>query len=382
MRNLPKLHSVALLLFFLSQSFSFVFPLMSLLLLKRGTISDSQVLLIVSAAYFISGIFQPYFGKKLDSGGKKIIFLALVFNLCGVWGFLQNSENLYAVIATLGFFLIGISILMMAGATIVDGFAPENKKTKAYSTYYGLSNLGLGLSALIANRFLEQFESTLLILDAVTTSLFGILCLIYFGQKKPPNLSNTKQVQSSVSSKSRRAWVSVQVLLFYIVMLSHVGVFPILYKKLGLDPASLMTEMFATNNFIVAIVSFFLASKLSKISYSQRTVIGGVALAVGHSVLPFIPPNFYHILVTATWSAGEAILYPITAHLIYRACGPENAGYAAGLKSFLLRGGFVIAPLLGLIVAKNDKLIFSLIFGILPLIATIFSRTYFKEQHL
>lgn len=359
------------LLYFISTSCNFVFPLLSVLLLDTFGGNVTKAGLVCSISFLVSAAIQPLVGRRIDGGhARKMLAGAVVLVTVGVIGLLTSVHDAVLVSLAATAFLTGTSITSTCTGLALEGLPEAHKRTRAASILALLMNLAQGVAAILAFFFLSRYRSILLAADLLTTLALAFALRSFLGLpvSSREKASSRKSAWPFTTAESRAL---IGIFLIYLVLIAHLSATPFLFSSLGLPVKEFSTIMFAAGCVVVVLSSTLLARFDLRRNACKAWILCGLLLGIGHALMPLARDYLGVSLFTSIWAAGEAISYPLIAHALYDQISAEHKGRAASLKTALLRAALVVAPLMGAAICQIGPWCFSVVYGCLPILATL-----------
>jgi hypothetical protein len=364
--------------YFLTNCFTYIFPLMILLLTDRG-LSGTHAAAVQSLSLLLAAFIVPRLGIRLDQGKHKSVILGV--GVCVFLGILpfafQNLPLIITVLSSL-FFVVGAAAINICVTRFTEGLAESGELKKRASLTYLSSNCALGISSCLAYLFIANHQKTLISLDVISSLFF--VTILYVGYQtvgaKKSSATSVKQEYHLISFFKKFPLSSIAVAALFTTLYCHISAIPLLYlTRIGSESKSYQALMMLTNTIVVVFVSFIYSKALLKIKESTLFFITCLLAALPHFIVPYWISPLAAIVLSGVSAIGEALAYPLVTNWILGYFAKEQAGQAVGIRDALIKLSLISAPLLGALCYQGEGILFSAIFGGLPLISAAF---YFR----
>lgn len=360
--------------FFLATCFTYIHPLLVPLLADAG-LAPRETALLQSFSLLVAVFALPYLGRALDRGNYRAVVATMGLSvLVGLIPFAVDRPSGMLLVFCVPTFVIGVSTVSIAVARFTEGLAPTEELPKASSLTYLASNSAMGISGVLGYLFIDDYKRTLLALDAVsTTGLAVFLLFAYSALARRGQLRTAPHSPSAgVATFFRRAPAAAAiVILLFMTLYAHVSAVPLLFLRAGMAAKSALALLLIANTFTVVVVSW--ANARWKFTHDRtRTLWAVVPLAsVGLAVCPFWLTPAGIVITTITWSAAEALAYPLSTQIVLSYFRREDAGMAVATRDLLLKSALILAPLAGGVLIEISPISIGIFFGLLPWLAAL-----------
>jgi MFS family permease len=334
-------------------------------------------MVILSFVSLASALVGPFVGHRIDKGGgRQWCWVAILLNGLGV-GTLALAGSLSILIVALGLvsYFVSVTIAAVISSIVIEGYVSASLRQKTSSYWAVAGNAGLVVSGIIAFYFIAEYQTELLLIDFVTTSLF----IVYLaGQLKGERGSEARAPQAYFRGAGKAIFLnpilSTVAVAIFLSLYFQMYVFPVLFKINGLRFDELTPLVGTLNSAVVIGVGLLVGRGAILNGLNSKIIVFFLATIAGFFLMPFFRSEISILLVTGIWSIGEILIYPITAHLAYTSIAPE--GLAAAVKTIWIRSAQTIAPLFAIAVSNTHDshsqawiLVAPLILGLALLIA-------------
>ncbi|HZE50366.1 MAG TPA: MFS transporter [Jatrophihabitantaceae bacterium] len=292
---------------------------------------------------------QPIGGYLTDRVGRRTTLGIGMFAVALAIGTLAIARGVPAImLAALFVGIVGDIYRPAAAATVADLLDGE-QRTRAFALQFWAINLGFSVAAVSAGLLVRLGFSTLFIIDAITSLVFGLVVLRKVPETRPDSAVRRDHDEPAWRLMLRDKILLAMVALFlcYATLYGQVYVtLPLAVKDAGLGTAAYGLIM-AVNGVVIVVVQ---PLTLTLVARTPRTVLlpttmllvgGGIALsAVCHNVWAFA-------LTVVVWTLGEigqsTALFTLLASIAPEALRGRYMG-AAGLA---WGASGVLAPFIG-----------------------------------
>jgi predicted MFS family arabinose efflux permease len=341
---------------------------------------------IIISCYGIGAIFGGIVGGKLSD-------LTSPGVICTISLFIQAvSYFVFTIVASPILLMMNVFILGIASYSFITAnhlFVlgeckdDENQRLKAISILSMISNLGLGLSAIVLGSLLSiGFHLVFLITSAFVFAL-GIASTYYeIILNKSTNQSFTAHQSqhhgdTTDTTKPYEKSILMMALLcvFFIGMVvTQSSVTYVLYIK-EMFPAygiQAVTILFTINSFIVVLASTILCDYIKDYNKLIMLGIGAFLIGIGMTILIVSHLFFIAVLACIVNTVGEIIFFAVSQLLCYQSGGKGRKGTSLGLYRAVYASSRALGPTAGsLIYYKTSGDMLWIICGALGTIALI-----------
>ena len=292
---------------------------------------------------------QPIGGYLTDRIGRRTTLSFGMFAVALAIGTLAMARGVPAIMLAALFVGIVGDIYRPAASAAVADLLDGEQRTRAYALQFWAINLGFSVAAVSAGLLVRAGFSTLFIVDAITSFVFGLVVLRKVPETRPASAARPDHDEPAwrLMLRDRLLLVLVALFLCYATLYGQVYVsLPLAVKDAGLGTAAYGLIM-AVNGVAIVIVQ---PLTLNLVARAPRTVLlpgamllvgGGIALsATCHSVWAFA-------LTVVIWTLGEigetTALFTLVASI-----APEAMrGRYLGATGLAWGASSVLAPFLG-----------------------------------
>lgn len=358
---------------FLNYSFSFAYPLLSLILVQTHSFSIVNASYVLALAFLASAICQTRLGALLDNGYiKHVIVGSSLLTVIGITGVYLTSSSVVWAIASAALFLVGFNSIATVTSLFMEGLVSNDDRGRLSLVYASTTCAGFFMSSVLAYLFLKNTQGWLLFFDGISTIVLG-LALYRYANTIPVSKAAAKH-QRSVAILPlilERKELILGVLLIYIGKVASFSIIPLTYTRFHSNGEQLTIVMFATNDLLIFASGFLFKDVIDRIS-SKLLILGFLLFSgAGLAIVPFVQGSVSNVIATSLWTFGEVLAYPFVARMIFKSFSDDEAGAAAGIKSFLLRLAMAIGPVLVAVSATWNKGSLSLLFALVPIFGCV-----------
>jgi MFS family permease len=297
-----------------------------------------------------STVAQPLGGYLTDRIGRRTTLSLGMFAVAVAIGTLAIARGLPMIMLAALFVGVVGDIYRPAASAAVADLLDGEQRTRAYALQFWAINLGFSVAAVSAGLLVRLGFSTLFIVDAATSAVFGLLVLRKVPETRPAAaMAHREHGEPAwrLMLRDRLLLALVTLFLAYAILYGQVYVtLPLAVKDAGLGTSAYGLIM-AVNGIVIVIVqplslSFIArAPRILLLPGSMLLVGGGIALSAAcHSTWAFA-------LTVVVWTLGEigasTALFALAATLAPEALRGRYMG-AVGLA---WGASAMLAPFLG-----------------------------------
>ncbi len=362
---------------------SFIYPLLSLILINKIGLSISQAGEFVTFLALLQAPCVLVGGKLVDSIGRKKVILifqglsACTFIICG---FLPLSNALTKFILLASCFS---SVSSPAyDALVADITTSENRKNSFSLIYIGL-NLGFAIGPLLGGLLFNNYLSLIFIGDGVTTLIY-LLLIGYFIKDTKPNLlessinENNSSFEKSENCSVFKIFLKRPILIYYSLLMLT---FHFAYSQWGFAVPIQLNDIFSTNgakyfgflssfNGLIVILFTPIITIITK-KYRMLSIIssGGLFYSLAFGLCYFASNLFLFFIIVTIMTIGEISIATNSQTFIANLSPSSHRGRINSILPLLYGTGNGIGPIImGKMISgvgiKQAWLIVSLIVGI------------------
>lgn len=385
--SVPSRVKGLLVLIFISQTTSFVFGLIALLVADIPGMTQTQASIILSATMLVMSFVGPYVGRGLDLG-KGILWsiLAIVFYAIGILGFVFNLElHSFAVVPILLFYFLSLVIAQILCSALIEGYIDPSLRQKTATLMSMSGNFAVVFANLGAYFFFKENRSLLLVIDLATNILmFGYMAYCFKNLHIPKRHSESFTEQLGPWKSMGKCFASYPALMLSCILLfaavyAQAYIFPMLFKLNGVDSYKFTTLMGTINGLLVVLVGFLITKNLSFKTFHSKLVATCFFTGVGFLFMPYAHDLPTLIIPVVIWSLGEITIFPVTTQIVYSVFPEDQIGIAAATKGILARLSQVVTPLIA-IAMLNMPLVFQALCLSIPFIGAYFVFRQFMKK--
>lgn len=365
---------------FLSSVIAGVLPFLSIYFINTLQFSVSQAGILLSL-YGLGTVIGGLLGGKLsDTFSPKIISAFFLLLEAITYAILIFSKSYITI--SFNLFVIGIAAygFLTANYTWILNLCSKNEqeKFKAIGILSTVSNLGMGLAAILIGFFGEESFKLLFLFSFLFLSLSAIF-LFFIKEKRNFSPITDHENETSISapkfSSITLIFTLVSVLLMGAVVSQLNTTYPVFiqetFPNMGLKSVSIL---FVLNTFLIVflqtpIVDFFKnTNKLRLVGYGAFLLGGGMFLLV------FSSNYFATILACILFTLGEMLFFSAVQLVCYEAGGTKKKGQSMGLFRIFYGSSRIIGPVTGSALYHLNPFILWYVCGFLGVICWITSE--------
>ncbi len=343
---------------------SFVFPFLTLLLVKKLGYSpaDAGIIILIAAAFNVPGSLIG--GKLADLVGRKPVIVAAE----------ALVVVLYLPCAFLGPHLVIVPFILLAelalgavfpatNALLADRSNRQNRQA-SYSLIYLGFNLGFAVGLFIAGILFERHLPWIFVGNAISTLLSMLLVLIFVREPayraRAAAGTATDNGESDYPIEERaESGNTLQVLLRRPYLLAFVGavfVLNFVYAQINFTLPLQLTQLFPSNGpalygtlmsvtavYVVVLTPIVIA--LTKRFRPLVNQIGaGVLYAIGFGTIGFLYSFPLFLASAFIWTVGE-VLFATNANVFIANHSPRShRGRLNAILPLVMQAGFALSP--------------------------------------
>jgi predicted MFS family arabinose efflux permease len=318
-------------------------------------------------------------------GGFWVMIFSAAIIIFGLLGFILRREiPTWLMGATAWCFIFGTAVTYFVARRITEGFANRNHLLQASTATYLVENCGIGVSALLAILFIEEYSFLLVVLDVFSTLFF---CAFLYWISRDLKISEIVDDQKSlVENKTNstlcliggRPIFVVGTLLLIVGCFSFMSALQVLIHDAFVDAKKVAAQAKFINTVTVVLVGSWIVY-LTRKEQRQKTVLSvGVFLLLSGYLCLAADSSLQGVLIAMfLWSCGESICFPRISTKIISLFRADAPGIAVGTKDLVVRAGWCLAPIIGGQLQGQGSVVYSAVFGGLALIGFLLTISEF-----
>lgn len=347
-------------------------------------LSSIQVGILVAIPSLTGSLLRVPFGAWVDiTGGRKPFMVLLALSVLGLGGvnlllhfaYPDHMKGLYGLMLMLGM-LSGCGIATFSvGIAQTSYWFPANKQGRALGIYAGLGNLAPGIFSLIIPFYLQSYGFTSTYFSWFIFLLTGSVLYFFLGknsfyfQFRKAGYSDKESIEISKehgqelfpsgalnesfmkSVRSANTWKLI--MLYFTTFGGFIALtawFPLYWcdhEGFTHVRAGIFTAAFSISASLIRVLGGVIADK----SGGEKTSMVAILIVFAGSVLMIFSSGLISVIAAMLLAIGmginNAAVFKLVPVYVPEAIGGA-AGWIGGLGAF---GGFLIPPLLGIIVS-------------------------------
>lgn len=330
--------TMLLVLFFLSQTFSFAVTMLPSLLIDHTGLSAVQAGVILGLSSLLSGVWQPFVGRLLDR--RQLLGTFLVIGLgytLGVICFIREGQSIGMLFTGALSLCIAMTTLRTLVSMAVIGCTPVDERAKMAGVRYLVANAALGVSAILAFAWLNTHRQNLLLVDLATTWLLGAGAIWFLRRRKVALVATSKRSQGDsallLATLKRYCWQISGISVISVTLMAHMNYLPLLFAKNNLDSTKMNALMLMLNTTIVVLLVRPMTAWTKHWSQTTRGFISASLIGIGLALAAIFPSYLGIGLSTLIWTVGETIYIPWQQAKLYNYIPHNRPGLSAGALS-------------------------------------------------
>ncbi|MBU2663077.1 MFS transporter [Actinoplanes bogorensis] len=327
---------------------SFVVIFLAIYLTADRHFSQSRAGLVIGL-YGVGGAIGTTVGGVLaDRWGRKPTMLTAQFGAAALMlalGFAHDYGQILAVTFLLGVFTEAVRPAF--SAMMVD-VVPDRDRVRAFSLNYWAINLGFALSAVGAGLAAKVDYLLLFVVDAGTTLVTALICLIFLRETKPTVVVKQRDSGGMITVLRDRVFMTYLLISAggIVVMMQHMSTLPIAMTSEGLSAAT-YGWVIAVNGVLIVLGQLFVPRLIDGRSPARVLALGSLIIGVGFGLTAFAHAPWFFALTVIVWTLGEMIQSPSNATTVAALSPPSMRGRYQGLNSLGWSAGTALAPIVG-----------------------------------
>jgi MFS family permease len=328
---------------------SFLLAFLALFLTARG-FSLEQAGLVVALFGAGNVVAGPVAGAFADRVGRRPTMLVALWASAAVTALLGALSSPLAIGAAV--LLIGLIAngYRPAAAAVVADVVPAADRARAFGLLYWAANLGMAVSAAAGGLLATLGWTTLFLVDAATSFLFGFVVWRRIPESRP-------QAPPAAAGPPSRGYGTVLADRVYLVFLGlqlalmlaflqFMVALPVDMARHGFGPAT-YGRVIAVNGVLIVLLQPLVARQLARFDPGRVLAAGSALVGLGYGGYALAGSAWEFAAATAVWSLGEIFVLPVAATLVAALSPPDLRGRYQGLYSLTFGAAMFASPILG-----------------------------------
>jgi MFS family permease len=338
----------------------FVVPFLTLILTQVQHLPPAAAGLVVTLASALGSLGGLWAGRLGDRGSRRdvlVLFLGTGGLLVGAAGFAPaHAASAVALVAS-GFFVGAMRPLL--GAIVADLASPETRRDAFGLSYLGI-NLGVSIGPLLAGWLFNHALPWMFWLDALSTACALLVLVRFVPRHTNPPVPATEEPRPRGSSVG--TFVLHPILFpFSLLTLAYNFVYAQMVFTLALQLVDLFGTqgpptfglVWAVNAVAVLVMMPLVLRGTRRWTNLASMALGMAFFAAGTAVFLFRPDLVWVLVSTLLWTAGEVFFSAQHGDLVSAHSPPDLRARFQAYTGFLTSLGFVVAPVVGGLVAQT-----------------------------
>jgi len=354
--NLPKEVYVIFVARIINAMGVLVFPLLTLILVKKIGLSIAEAGFWISITGILFGPASLIGGKLADTIGRKIIII--IFDILGAATYLVIAliEPSFSMI-----YLIMLAVFFMGiaqpahDALMADLTTPENR-SGAYSLSYMGFNIGFIIGPVIGGFLFEEYLPLVFLIDGITALLAVLLVFFFIKEtfsKTKEDLGEDRELEKRVEGSIFKVLAGRRILLYFaLISLGYSFIYsqwtfliPIHAEQNFVNEgAKLYGQLSGFNGFIVMVFTPIITMLFARKKNIRRIVYGGVLYTVAFGILGFISTKAIFFFSIFIFTLGEIFVTISSMPFIANHTPASHRGRMSSIIPMLIGFGHVIGP--------------------------------------
>ncbi len=338
-RALPYPVRMLILASFVTRAGMFVFPLLSIYLVKEKdySVASAGVLLSIGSTGLLAGSVLS--GPVCNFAGRRAALVAsLVLNAVGYAGLVltTGSTGLYAGLLFTA--LVGMGMFAPAANTLIADLSTPAQRSFAYTLSYVANNLGMGIGPLLGGLAATYSYD----LTFVGNIGVGLVCAVLLWRVVPAGTGPDRSGEDrrSLRLTFRGQWgVAALVLVSALYIIPLIGLeyaLPLAATTVLLTSTALVGAVYTINSAVVVGVGLLMEHRIARCSPRPLLLAAGALWTAGMAGFALFLSVPGVLASTAVWTVGEIIVSVVVPTYIANQASPGTVSSLMALNGFVL----------------------------------------------
>jgi len=328
---------------------SFLLAFLALFLTARG-FSLEQAGLVVALFGAGNVVAGPVAGAFADRVGRRPTMLVALWAsavVTALLGALSSPLAIGAAVLLIGLIANGYR---PAAAAVVADIVPAADRARAFGLLYWAANLGMAVSAAAGGLLATLGWTTLFLVDAATSFLFGFVVWRRIPESRPQAPPATAGPPSRgygtvLADRVYLVFLGLQLALM-LAFLQFMVALPVDMARHGFGPAT-YGRVIAVNGVLIVLLQPLVARHLARFDPGRVLAAGSALVGLGYGGYALAGSAWEYAAATAVWSLGEIFVLPVAATVVAALSPPDLRGRYQGLYSLTFGSAMFASPILG-----------------------------------
>ncbi|WP_240108456.1 MFS transporter [Streptomyces sp. MUM 203J] len=360
-RELPLALRVLFLAAFVNRAGMFVFPLLTVYLVRGKDLSPGQAGLMISVGSTGLLVGSLLSGPLCDLRGRRPALLtALLLNAAGYLGLATLDGPPWTYTALLFAALVGMGMFGPASNTLIADLTTPEQRPFAYTVSYIGNNLGMGIGPLLGGVAAAYSYHVMFAGNIVAGLLCAALIAVWVpadrargeGRGGSEDEGAGRQARSPAEAGAGKAWtghghVLALVLISFFYVAPLIGIeytLPLAITTVLDESASLVGVVYTINSVVVVGLGLVAEKRIPRYGTKSLLVVSGLLWAAGMAAIAFFFSLPAILLSTVVWTLGEIIASVVVPTYIADHADKRRVGSLMALNGFVLGVARLVVP--------------------------------------
>ncbi|MHB1708957.1 MAG: MDR family MFS transporter [Thermoplasmataceae archaeon] len=310
---------------------------------------------MIFSVYFAIGIIlQPVSGLLADFLGRKptMIFASMIYIAVSLALFLADVLHGSAILISALFvsFALPSALEYPAINAMVSDLSPETGKSREFSTFRTIFNIGWIIGPLFGVFFFELSFSLIFLLNVTTSVVSLLFILIFIDDRNSFRRQEGRQMHDHHFKLDRLIIIFGSGVFFLSVLAGQFQTsLPLFSAHSILSNPALYGYVYAVNGMTVVVTQPVINRLVRRFSDMQSMVIGVLFYIIGYGSVAFASSLPQLVLDMVIITTGENLTAPAENSVISSYSSQERTGRYMAFKSAMWGMGSMIGPSAGLL---------------------------------
>ncbi|WP_431782431.1 MFS transporter [Streptomyces chumphonensis] len=352
-RELPRALRVLFLAAFVNRAGMFVFPLLTVYLVRGKDLSPGQAGLMISVGSTGLLVGSVLSGPVCDLRGRRPALLtALLLNAAGYLGLATLDGPPWTYTALLFTALVGMGMFGPAANTLIADLTTPAQRPFAYTVSYIGNNLGMGIGPLLGG-VAAAYSYHVMFAGNIAA---GLLCAALIAVWVPADRTRRKdkewRTRKPAEAKGGKVWtghghVLALVLISFLYVAPLIGIeytLPLAVITVLNESASLVGVVYTINSVVVVGLGLAAEKRIPRYGTKPLLIASGLLWAAGLAAIAFFFSLPAILLSTVVWTLGEIIASVVVPTYIADHVDKRRVGSFMALNGFVLGVARLVVP--------------------------------------
>ena len=269
---------------------------------------------------FLASLIGGYLADRI---GRKPIMLLGLFGGSAALVSLSFVQNRYGFMLNIFAFALLLDMYRPAANAMISDVISDKQRPLAFGLLYIAFNLGFGVAAPIGGWLAEYSMQYLFWGDAITTSLFGLMILVFLPEtisstreseaitdvRDTPVVHNTvgwKMTWKQISTDTDFLLLTTATLLTSLIFFQGFSTLPLTLKEIGFSESEIGL-LLSINGFLIVALQLPITAYLSRFERLAVIFAGEVLIGIGFGATALGSSAVWIGLTIGVWTIGEVL---------------------------------------------------------------------------